>query len=129
MKKFGIFILGIIVGILLTLIVAFFVGVALQNTDPLGDGLTLFEKPAGCLTKEPIKVFQVLASDAALADERSDREYNRYNGKVVLIVNRNNQTYYDEQVIKPKTCFRQIGTYRYKTKSEDWKTVPVIEAE
>ena len=89
--------------------------------------LTLFEKPGECITKEPIKVFQVLTSDSALATERSNREY--YTGKVVLIVNDKGQTYYDEQIIKPKTCFRQIGTFRYEAKNQNWKTVPAVEAE
>lgn len=127
-RKFGIFILGIIVGVISTFITLFFVGTSLQGANPL-DGLILFEKPGECMTKEPVKVFQVLASDAALANERSNREYNWYTGKVVLVINDKGQTYYDEQVIKAKTCFRQIGTFKYQTKDQDWKTVPVIEGE
>ena len=129
MKKFGIFILGIVVGIFLTIGTLLFLSkIASQNSGPL-EGLSMFEKPGECLTKEPIKVFQVLAQDVALANERSNREYNWYNGKVVLILNDKGQTYYDEQIIKPKTCFRQTGTFRYQTKNKDWKTVPVIEVE
>ena len=47
MKKLVIFILGILVGVAITLIVA---GVAVSNNK---DGLTFFERPGECLSTQP----------------------------------------------------------------------------
>ena len=106
-----------------------FTKITQKKQNQLPDGLTLFEKPGKCLTKEPIKVFQVPYKDMALATERSNRQYNWYDGKVIAVVNNKGESYYDDQIIKPKTCFKQIGTYTYPTKDENWKTVPVVIAE
>ena len=110
MKKILIFIAGIVVGIFLTISsFVIFTKITQKKQNQLPDGLTLFEKPGKCLSKEPIKVFQVLYTDMALANERSNREYNWYNGKVIAVVNNKGESYYDDQIIKPKTCFKQIG--------------------
>mgnify|MGYP004652115777 FL=1 len=50
---------------------------------------------------------------------------------LLLLVNEDGQMYYDEQVIKSKKGFRQVGVYTYKTKAyktkaEYFKTVPVV---
>ena len=41
----------------------------------------------------------------------------------------NGELYYDDQMIEvPKgKCMRQIGVYEYQTKSENWKTVPIVQ--
>ena len=85
-----------------------------------------------------IEIFQVLASNAALgnikyySDEKmygskTYRNYDILNDVVVLLINYDNKTYYDDQKIDiSNKCARQIGTYQYKTKSEFEKTVPAI---
>ena len=146
MKKILIFISGIVVGIFLTISsFVIFTKITQKKQNQLPDGLTLFEKPGKCLTKEPIEVFQVLYTDMALANERSysgikmknpytgeviGTTNDMYNGKVVAVINSNKEaSYYDDQIIKPKTCFKHVGTYAYPTKDENWKTVPVVIAE
>ena len=92
-------------------------------------GLRMLDKEGECVTSEPIKVFQVLTESSALATERSHAKFNWYNGKTILILNDNGQTYYDDQVIKPKKCFQQVGILRYEANNGDWKTVPAVKAE
>ena len=65
----------------------------------------------------------------ALANERSNRQCNCYNGKVIAVINNKGESYYDDQIIKPKTCFKLVGTFKYQAKSVNWKTVPVVIAE
>ena len=46
-----------------------------------------------------------------------------------MLVNYDSKTYYDEQKIKIPTnkCARQIGTYQYTTKKDNFeKTVPAV---
>ena len=52
-----------------------------------------------------------------------------YSSGVYLLVNNENKSYYDDQVIKLPTgkCFKQIGTYQYTTKEDILKTVPVVQ--
>ena len=47
---------------------------------------------------------------------------------MVLLVNYDGQTYYDNQkiIIPANKCARQIGTYQYSTKNETIKTVPAV---
>lgn len=70
------------------------------------------------------KVFQVL-TDAALMREVSDKEYERYFGKIVLIYGK---YFYDDQVVTVKNPQR-IGTYRYTTIKNSDMSVPIIEGE
>ena len=70
------------------------------------------------------KVFQVL-SDAALMREVSDKEYERYFGKIVLVYGK---YFYDDQVVTVKNP-QIVGTYSYISKSDENMTVPIIEGE
>lgn len=110
-------------------------------------GLTLFSEKGECITTTSknksceIEVFQVLAPNAALGsikyyiDEelfegKIYRDYDILNDVVVLLINYDNKTYYDNQKIDiSNKCARQIGTYQYKTKSKIEKTVPAVEIE
>ncbi len=49
-------------------------------------------------------------------------------GTVVMFLANDDESFYDDQVISlPKgKCFRQIGTYRYNTRQNIEKTVPVL---
>ncbi len=127
MKKWGIFLLGFILGIAFTVISAM---VYVNNSGADNDGKMFFEQPGECLSTNRFEVLQALGNNYALAYEQ---EYNKLLGYIntdllVLVTNDEGQYYYDEQVIDvPKgKCMRQIGIYKYQTKSEDWKTVPIV---
>lgn len=124
MKKIWVFILGIITGIVLTILFA--VIASNSSTGTSGDsGLNLFEQPGDCLiNKSSLKIFQTLEQNAALAMIKDD-----YSSGVYLVVNKENKSYYDDQVIKLPAgkCFKQIGIYQYTTKDERLKTVPVVQ--
>ena len=49
-------------------------------------------------------------------------------GLLVLLTNDNGEYYYDDQVIEvPKgMCMRQVGIYKYQTRMEIDKTVPIV---
>lgn len=126
-KSILIFVAGIITGFILTILLALILQP--RNTD---ENLQLFEKPAQEIKANSFRIMQVLPDGSALAmvDNFSSTADNSVkNGTIVLFLNNNSNTnYYDEQII---TCpsgkhFRQIGTYRYITKTEMMKTVPVI---
>ena len=123
MKKFLIFIGGFVAGILATFLVAFLINVANQPNDGLL-GLTVFPEKGECITTESeIEVFQVIEPNMALA-----RTGSILDGIVVLLINYEGKTYYDDQKIKipANKCARQIGTYQYPTKNERVKTVPAV---
>ena len=89
------------------------------------DGLTLFETPGKAFEEKSMEVFQVLAPNAALVNGKSDYGYM---GQTYLLVNRENEYYYDEEIIKVPQgkVLRQIGVYQYVTRAEMSKTVPVV---
>jgi len=144
MKKFLIFIGGFVAGILATFFALYVYSVANKPNDGLL-GLKIFEEKGDCLTStsksksSEIDIFQVIAPNAALAnikyytDEKlyggdTYRNYDIRNDVVVLLINYDDKTYYDDQKIDvSKNCLRQVGTYQYETKRDNFgKTVPVI---
>jgi len=144
MKKFLIFIGGFVAGILATILVVFLVYVANKPNDGLL-GLTLFSEKGECITttskskSSEIEIFQVIAPDMALGYIKyySDkklyggeiyRDYDRLNDVVVLLINNDGKTYYDDQKIDVSNkCVRQIGTYQYTTRQDKFeKTVPAV---
>lgn len=147
MKKFLIFIGGFVAGILATFLALYVYSVANKPNDDGLLGLSMFEGKGDCLTSisksksSEIDIFQVIAPNAALAnikyytDEKlysreTYRNYDISNDIVVLLINYDEKTYYDDQKIDvSKNCLRQIGTYQYETKSKFGKTVPVIVVE
>ena len=129
MKKIWVFILGIITGIILTILFA----VIVSNSSKGGmSGLTMFEQPGECVGKKSAKVLQVIGTDAALVNEVEKMQYTgteMYTGKTMLITNREGKTYYDDQIIKAPKCFRQIGIFKYQSRNGMANTVPVVIAE
>ena len=78
-----------------------------------------------------LKVFQVLEDGSALAKVELDFENpddDNY-GLIVLFLSDEISTYYDDQIISVPDgkCLRQVGTYRYMTRQNMEKTVPVVE--
>ena len=123
MKKLLIFISGIIVGIVLTIGASLF----FAKQSNANENLKFFETPTECVTKKDLEVFQVLGDGYALAWEIGDLEIST--GLVVLISDPEGKSFYDDQKIKiPKgKCARQVGVYKYITKNNMEKTVPVVE--
>lgn len=122
MKKIWVFILGIVTGIILTIL---FASVSYISSTGGNSGLNMFEEPGECLiSRSSLKIFQVLEPTAALAMIKDDFSSGAY-----LLVNNEGKSYYDDQVIKLPTgkCFKQIGTYQYPTKDDRLKTVPVVQ--
>lgn len=122
MKNFWVFILGIITGVVLTML---FAGVSYIFSTGGNSGLNMFEQPGDCLvSKSNLKIFQVLEPNAALAMIKDD-----FSSGVYLLVNDGDTSYYDDQVIKLPSgkCFKQIGTYQYTTTEDRLKTVPIVQ--
>ncbi len=139
MKEFLIFILGVFAGALSFSFWTDSQGEGINFFDkpskfkvPLvcqlfGEGINFFDKPSKIFDFNEVKVFQSLNygehNNAALVHPSSafsDEDL------LLLLVNEDGQMYYDEQVIKSKKGFRQVGVYTYKTKAEYFKTVPVV---
>jgi hypothetical protein len=134
MNRFLIFIGGFVAGILATIFALYLYSIANKPNDGLL-GLTIFEEKGECITTNEIEVFQVLEPNVALA---RTLKYGKYGIRdysdeiVVLIIDYDSKTFYDEQKIKiPKDkCARQIGTYQYTTKQDNFgKTVPAVAIE
>lgn len=122
MKTFLTFTGGFIAGVLATILFAFLVSQSIQLNDGL-IGLTLFPEKGECITKNEIEIFQVVKPNMALA------ETGKYPDRIiVLLINYDNKSYYDNQKIKipANKCARQIGTYQYKTRMGINKTVPAV---
>jgi hypothetical protein len=132
MKKNLIFIGGFVAGILATIFAIYVYSGTNRPNDGGLDGLTLFEESGECISKNEIEIFQVINQNTALANTV---EYGKYGIRnysdeiVVLIIDYNGKTFYDDQKIKiPKDmCARQIGTYQYTTLKDNFgKTVPAV---
>lgn len=126
MKKWLIFLGGVVTGIVLTILFEFLLYVSHSNSN---DGTTWFEKPGDVIEMKSFKVFQVLDKDAALVNGVTEEESDFYSGAVYLLTNKDSKYYYDDEVIKVPEgkVARQIGIYQYQTKTEFEKTVPIIQ--
>ncbi|MDR2912520.1 MAG: hypothetical protein LBV38_04370 [Alistipes sp.] len=125
MKKALLFFGGLVTGVVLTILVAFAINAANQPNDGF-PGLTVFPEKGECITTSgELEVMQVLAPDAALA-YTGDFMYD--DRMLVLLINNDGGSYYDEQKIKIPSgkCARQIGTYQYTARNEMVKTVPAV---
>ena len=127
MKKWIVFVLGFVSGMVFLFLVLLIIG----KSSATEEGMTYFEKPGKCISTKEFEVIQVIGDGYALAREIVDRTslINIPSGLLVLVTNDNGELYYDDQVIEvPKgKCMRQIGVYEYQTKSENWKTVPIVQ--
>lgn len=123
-KSILIYIGGIVTGIILTFVILLFV--AKSNSDnPSNDNMIIFEQPQQKIDAKSFEVLQVLPDGNALATVESNENF----GMIVMLLANKNATYYDDQKIEVSTgkCARQIGTYRYMTRNNIEKTVPIID--
>lgn len=134
MKKWLIFLGGVITGIVLTFLFICIASESMPKTDTISEeakyneDIKFFEKPGDLVKDKSFKVFQVLSDDAALVRAQSDARLDLYLGPVYLLTNDEGKYYYDEEKIKAPNgkVFRQVGIYRYPTKNDIIKTVPII---
>lgn len=122
MKKTLIFIGGVVTGVVITFLFAFIV----NSRNTANDNFVLFEEEGKAISTNSFEVFQVLDSGDALANEI--KEYGIPTGLTVLFLNEDGASYYDDKVIKvPKgKCVRQLGIFKYTSKAEMEKTVPIV---
>lgn len=132
MKKWVVFLLGLISGVVLTLVTMVILAMG-ANTNANNNGVTLFDQPGECLNAKAFEVMQVVDNNHALANELEWNEIlERYvptaSGLLVLVTNDNGDYYYDDQIIEVPDgmCMRQVGIYRYQTMSDMEKTVPIV---
>lgn len=127
MKNWGLFLGGVVTGVILTFLVAFIISYTGNNGS---SGVTNFDEPGQVMNESSVKVMQVVGQNAALViGKSSNRLDNVYMGNVYLLRNYDGKYYYDGEIInKPADkVFRQTGVYRYEAKSGDYKTVAIIE--
>ena len=119
MKKWLIYLLGVITGIILTF--AFAICLNLSNDSRI-IGLELFDEPVEYMEYSEFEVFQVVTSGCALAN--ADGSF----GATVFIIPDDKQQFYDDQkiVLKNDQCAQRMGTYKYSTQIGLEKTVPAI---
>lgn len=132
MKKWVVFLLGLISGVVLTLVTMVILAMG-ANTNANNNGVTLFDQPGECLNAKAFEVMQVVDNNHALAHELEWNEIlESYvptaSGLLVLVTNDNGDYYYDDQIIEVPDgmCMRQVGIYRYQTMSDMEKTVPIV---
>ena len=124
MKKFIIFIVGFVVGVLATIFLALLINVASEV------GFTELTETGECIiTDGEIEVFQVIEPSAALAKKKYGRSYS--DEIVVLLIDYDGKTFYDKQKIEipANKCARRVGTYRYKSGYNSVNTVPAVTIE
>ena len=134
MKSWGLFIAGVITGIILMGFINI-LKISSNNEETKGteivseqdDGITWFEEPGDVVEVKSFKAFQVLAKDAALVQGES-KYSGVYTGIVYLLINKEGKLYYDDEIVNvPKgSIVRQMGIYQYPTKDNMIKTVPII---
>ena len=120
------FFIGMLSGIVLTIVVLFVIGFVRQKNNE-DDAIQRLEKPVSYENKKKtsFKVFQVIGEDAALAKEISDKELDMYLGNTVVLIGKD---FYSDQVVTMKNPQR-TGTYSYTNNGGMPKTVPIIEGE
>jgi len=130
MKKWLVFVLGVLTGIVLTFLFALLLSLGVkmnENNREKNNGVTMFDKPGDVLDVYSFKVFQVLGDDSALVYGKVDNS-SYYGGAVYLLTNDEGKYYYDDEIVDvPKGgIVRHFGIYRYQNRSELEKTVPII---
>ena len=129
MNKTLTFILGIITGVVLTIITLFIIGKATGvGQDSSYDGITMFEQPGDIIPAKKFEVLQVVPNGALAKSEDTKFGFSEFTGPIVLFLSNGQNSYYDGEVItvpKGKNA-RQIGTFQYETRM-GYKTVPIVQ--
>ena len=129
MSKGVAYFLGILTGIALTVAAVF----VIYKTN-YSDELTMSKERGKMMDTESYMIVQTHDHNHALA---VDSEMLAISALInipssintaVYIIGNEKSNFYDGLEIKSseKVKFYQVGTYRYKTKEEEWKTVPAV---
>lgn len=127
------YILTYLGGFVSSIIFLFVLGLVINASQGNGSAqrdVVLFEKPQQTIEASVIEVFQVLPDGSALATVKySDGGSNENLGMVVMLLAKDGLSYFDSQSIKIPSdkSMKQIGTYKYITRQDMEKTVPVVE--
>ena len=106
-----------------------------SSTNPLAgsnlsDAFSLLDKPIEYQGAKKFKIFQVIAKDGALAESEDTRysSFESYGDPIVLLISDHANVYYDDLIVSVKSKQKtiQLGTYRYETRMEVTKTVPIV---
>ncbi len=127
MKKIWVYLLGVLSGIIFVILFVKFTNNS-NNSD-----ISFFDKPGNAITIDcfgttkavkSFKIFQTLSNNMGLASGDDICT----NDLLVLVYSNDNQSLYDNQtIIAPKgKCFRQIGIYKYTSKDNRNRTIPVV---
>ena len=124
MKKIWIYLLGVLTGIAVTFIVLLIIGISNKQKSP--DGVEFFDKAGEVMDCSNYQVFQALGDGFALAWEADENGFPI--GINVLLYDETGYPYYDNQTVSAPSgeCFRQVGIFRYKQKTGDYATVPIV---
>ncbi len=116
------FIGGIFTGIALTIICAFLFAKSAKTDN---DDIVIFEQATQEIKAEKFEVIQVLSDDGALA---TIKDWGDNYMTVVLFLD-NGDGFYDDQIIETPDgkCVKQIGTFKYVTRENVRKTVPIVD--
>lgn len=119
MKKIWVYLLGILTGVILTIIISFLISKTLNLSS--NSGYSFFEEAGDVINARSFTVFQA-GEGSALAQEFP------WDDLIVLLYNEKGIPYYDGQVVTPKRgeCFRQIGIFKYKSNDGLDRTVPIV---
>ena len=130
-KGFGIFILGVITGVLIVLVGVYF------NNDTQAPGNLKVQpvwdkQPSECLSSNNFRVFQALSAGYALAVELEKGTYSNVesaSGMTVLLFNNEGKEFETGEIVKvsKSKCARRVGEYTYTLSNGDKKTVPVVQ--
>ena len=99
-----------------------------EKQPQLPEDVTWLDDPIPFTEADNFKIIQVVYENAALALTQKRYLGAVYSEPVVLIVSQQKNTFYDDQIVKcPEDReVMQIGTYKYQSRNNNWKTVPVI---
>lgn len=128
MKKILIFFLGLLTGVILTIVVSVLITISNSGnleSDMRDQLIDFLDEPGMVMPVQSYKVFQTLDPNHALAHEQ--KRYG-YSGNVVMVYKSGGDSFYDGMTLgAPQDyVFRQIGTYQYKTADNRTHTVPVV---
>lgn len=128
MNKFWTFVVGAVVGIVLTLGVEFVMALAVAASQD--SKFNMFDEPGEVVSSSSFKVIQALDANSALVYGEEKGILSDYFGGTVycLTVSDEHAGLYDDQIIEVPKGYeaRILGTYKYETTQKITKTVPVI---
>lgn len=130
MSKGVSYFLGILTGIILT-VAAIFV---INKTNSSSDELTMFKERGKMMDTQSYMIIQTYDNNHALAVDSEILAISTFMNipsfinTAVYIIGGEKSNFYDGLEIKSseKIKFYQVGTYRYKTQDNDWRTIPAV---